>query len=58
MQNASTTSGITPASVMNSIESQIISDLKTNGVPLAAIDENTALLAIHSTFAVAVVGRP
>ncbi len=57
-QNASTTSGITPASVMNSIESQIISDLKTNGVPLAAIDENTALLAIHSTLAVAVVGRP
>ncbi len=57
-QNASTTSGITPASVMNSIESQIISDLKTNGVPLAAIDENTALLAINSTFAVAVVGRP
>ncbi|MCW6157963.1 MAG: extracellular solute-binding protein [Thermoplasmatales archaeon] len=57
-QNASTTSGITPASVMNSIESQIISDLKTNGVPLTAIDENTALLAINSTFAVAVVGRP
>lgn len=56
-QNASKNSGITPASTMNQIEAQIISDLKTNGVPLAVIEDSNTLLSPHSIFLVAVTGR-
>lgn len=56
-QNASNNSGITPTSVMNSIESAIISDLRTNGLPLAAISENPAASVAVQILQAAVINR-